>query len=125
MLEASPTILSLEDQSQGISFPDSADLAMMRTYRVPGHPAQPGDQILIWASGLGSGSVLVKIGDIAAEVEVVNAVSGSTGLYTIQARVPAGAAFGDAVPVQVQITTPGGRQFNSNTVAAAIEPVRQ
>jgi uncharacterized protein (TIGR03437 family) len=104
---------------------------MMRNFRVPAHPAQPGDQILIWASGLGSavetsaGTVLVKLGDAAAKVESVNAVPGQAGLYTIQIEVPAVVAFGDALPVQVQVATPDGRQFNSNTVTATIEPVRQ
>jgi uncharacterized protein (TIGR03437 family) len=134
MQEATPTILSLEDQSQAqgvVSFLDTTDLAMMRNFRVPAHPAQPGDQILIWASGLGSaagtsaGTVLVKLGDAAAKVESVNAVPGQAGLYTIQIEVPAVVAFGDALPVQVQVATPDGRQFNSNTVTATIEPVRQ
>jgi uncharacterized protein (TIGR03437 family) len=133
MQEASPTILSLEDQSQAqgvVSFPDTTDLAMMRNFRVPAHPAQPGDQIMIWASGLGptaasAGTVLVKLGDAAAKVESVNAVSGQAGLYTIQVQVPVVVAFGDAVPVQIQVATPDGRQFNSNTVTATIEPVRQ
>jgi uncharacterized protein (TIGR03437 family) len=118
MQDASPTLLS-------VAFLDSADLAMVRNSQVAAHPAQPGDQILISASGLGTGSVLVKIGDIAAEVEAVSTVPGSAGLYTIQARVPAGTMFGDAIPVQVQISGAGGRQFNSNTLTAAIEPVRQ
>ncbi len=117
MLEASPTI-------QSLSHSDSADLPMMRNSLVPAHPAQPGDPIRIVATGLGSGPVLVKIGDIAGEVESVNPVPGFAGLYSIQTRVPAGTVFGDAVPVQIQIATPGG-QFNSNTVTAAIEPVRQ
>jgi uncharacterized protein (TIGR03437 family) len=133
MQEASPTILSLEDQSQAqgvVSFPDTTDLAMMRNFRVPAHPAQPGDQIMIWASGLGptaasAGTVLVKLGDAAAKVESVNAVPGQAGLYTIQVQVPVVVAFGDAVPVQIQVATPDGRQFNSNTVTATIEPVRQ
>jgi hypothetical protein len=34
-------------------------------------------------------------------------------------------AFGDATPVQGQIASPSGRQFNSNTVTATIEPVCQ
>jgi uncharacterized protein (TIGR03437 family) len=118
MLEASPAILSL-------SHSDSADLTAMRTFLAPAHPAQPGDPLLILSSGLGSGPVLVKIGDISGEVESVNAVPGSAGLYAIQTRVPAGTMFGDAVPVQVQVATPGGRQFTSNTVTAVIEPVRQ
>jgi hypothetical protein len=47
MPEASPTILSLDAQSQTvgvISFPDTTDLAMMRNFKVPGHPAQSGDR---------------------------------------------------------------------------------
>jgi hypothetical protein len=118
MLEASPAILSL-------SHSDSADLAAMRNFLAPAHPAQPGDPLLILSSGLGSGPLLVKIGDISGDVESVTAVPGSAGLYAIQTRVPAGTMFGDAVPVQVQVATPGGRQFTSNTVTAAIEPVRQ
>jgi uncharacterized protein (TIGR03437 family) len=132
MLEASPTILSLEGQSQStgvITFADTTDLAMMRNFKVPAHPAQPGDQILIWATGLGSAAeasagTVVKFGDIAAEVEGVNAVSGQAGLYTIQVRVPVVVAFSEAVPMQIRMATPDGRQFNSNTVTATIEAVR-
>lgn len=118
MQEASPRLLS-------VSFADSADRVMMRNYLVPAHPAQPGDQILLWTTGLGSGSVLVKVGDIAAGFEGVDAVPGNAGLYAVRARIPAGTQFGDAVPVQVQVTAPSGRQYQSNTIPAAVEPVRQ
>ena len=117
MQEASPVI-------QSLSHNDSADLAIMRNFLVPAYPAQPGDPIRILATGLGSAPVLVKIGDIASEVESVNPVPGYAGLFAIQTRIPAGTVFGDAVPVQLQVATSGG-QFTSNTVTAAIEPVRQ
>lgn len=119
-------------ENQGvISFAGTTELAMARNFRVAGHPAQPGDEILIWGSGFGmptevaSAAVLVELGGADAEVESVNAVPGHAGVYTIQARVPAGIDFGDAVPVQVQVTTPDGKQFRSDKVTLALEPVSQ
>ena len=134
MQEASPMIFSLDGsgENQGvISFAGTTELAMARNFRVAGHPAQPGDEILIWGSGFGmptevaSAAVLVELGGADAEVESVNAVPGHAGVYTIQARVPAGIDFGDAVPVQVQVTTPDGKQFRSDKVTLALEPVSQ
>jgi uncharacterized protein (TIGR03437 family) len=130
MQEASPAILSLDNsgRNQGlISFADATDLVMARNFRVPAHPAQPGDRILIWATGLGTaatnGTVLTRLGDVAVEVESVQAVSGYAGLYTIQVRIPASLTFSDAVPVQIELATPGGQRFTSNTVTATVEPV--
>ena len=134
MQAASPAILSLDGsgRNQGlISFAGAADLAMVRNFRVPAHPAQPGDRILIWATGLGSaagaatGRVLVKLGDVDTEAESVQAVSGHAGMYTIQTRIPSSMTFGDAVSVQLAVAAPDGREFNSNTVTATIEPVAQ
>lgn len=134
MQQATPTILSLDGsgQNQGvISFAETTDLAMPRNFQVPGHPAQPGDEIRIWGSGLGSPSMLnsstvqVDIGSVAAEIASVSAVPGYAGLYAIQARVPALIDFGDAVPVEVRINTPDGKQVDSNLVTIAVEPVNQ
>ncbi len=134
MQEATPMIFSLDGsgQNQGvISFAETTDLVMARNFRVPAHPAQPGDEILIWCSGLGLPSqvptvtVLVEVGGVDAEVESVHAVPGHVGVYTIQARVPAVMNFGDAVPVQVRVNTLGGKQFNSNPVRVAVELVSQ
>jgi len=134
MQAASPAILSLDGsgRNQGlISFAGATDLAMVRNFRVPAHPAQPGDRILIWATGLGpaagadTGRVLVKLGDVDTAVESVQAVSGHAGVYTIQMRIPASMAFGDAVSVQLAVAAPDGHEFNSNTVTATIEPVAQ
>jgi hypothetical protein len=118
MMEASPTIHSL-------SFADSTDRVMMRNYRVPAHPAQPGDEIMIQASGLGSGALQVQIGEIPGEMESVKAVAGSAGIYAIRAKVPPGREFGENVPVQLQVVAPSGQQFKSNIATATIEPLRQ
>jgi uncharacterized protein (TIGR03437 family) len=133
MNEASPKILSVESsgQNQGpLSFVGTHDQVKQRDFSQSGHPAQPGDEILILATGLGeagrspAASLLVKIGDAYATAESVQPVAGQAGLLAIQLRVPASTAFGRAVPVQLQVLTSDGRQVTSNVVAAAIEPVR-
>jgi uncharacterized protein (TIGR03437 family) len=130
MQSASPRIFSLDSagQTQGIvSFAGTTDLAMTRNSRVQAHPAQPGDEIVIWGSGFGSPAeiatrlISVTLGGVNAEVESVNAVPGVAGVYAIQVRVPAAMLFGDAVPVQLQVIGADGKQFNSNKVTIAVE----
>ncbi len=133
MQEATPVIFALDEagQNQGvISLASTADLAMPRNYRVPAQPAQPGDSILIWGTGLGSPAavaarmVQVEIGGVDAEVESVRAAPEYAGVYAIQARVPAAVSYGNAVPVELRVNSPAGRQFISNAVTIAVEPVR-
>jgi uncharacterized protein (TIGR03437 family) len=134
MREVSPAIFSLDGsgQSQGlVSFTESSDLAMVRSFRAPSHPAQPDDEILIWATGLGpaadgaSGVVAIRLGGVLAEVQAVRAASGYPGVYTLQVRVPGTIVFGDAAPVELVLTTATGEQSKSNVVTIAVEPVGQ
>ncbi len=133
MVDASPTILSMDDseRNQGlISFYGTNDLVMERNYREPAHPAQPGDQIVIFATGLGfaaeslSAKMLVKLSDVYVGVDSLQAVPGYVGIYAIQVRVPAAIAFG-VVSVQLEMMTPDTRQLRSNSVTAVFEAVRQ
>ncbi|MES1260274.1 MAG: putative Ig domain-containing protein [Acidobacteriota bacterium] len=131
MQTALPTLLTLEGRNQGlISFEGMSDLAMERNFRVPSHPAQPGDQIVIHATGMGAaansprGALMVKLGDVYAGVDSVEPVSGYAGVYGIHLRVPAAITFG-TVPVQLQLTMPGGFQVESNSATAFFEAVRQ
>ena len=133
MLEATPSIVTLDGSGSGqgfVSIGGTKNLAMYRNFRIPAQPAQPGDEILIMATGLGStaesavGRVAVQISGIDAPVESVTP-SGQAGLYTIQARVPSGVAFGDAIPTMVQVVTPTGHHFDSESVTLTVEPVRQ
>jgi uncharacterized protein (TIGR03437 family) len=132
MVEAVPTILSMGDspQNQGlISFSGMNDLVMERNFSLPAHPAQPGDEIVILATGLGSaaetssGTMVVKVSDVYAGVESVQAVPGYAGVYAIQVTVPSAMTFG-TVPVQLQMMAPDGHQLNSNNVTATFEAVR-
>jgi len=131
---AAPRILSLNDSSQGqglVFFGETNEMAMVRNFRVPAHPAQPDDRILIWATGLGvaggdsSRTVFVNCDGVPAEVESVQPVVGYAGLYAIEARVPAATPIGDAVPLQLMVATPDGEQLHSNTVTIAVEPASQ
>jgi uncharacterized protein (TIGR03437 family) len=134
MQSASPWIFGsgATGQTQGVvSFIGTTEMAMARNSQVAGHPAQPGDEILLWGTGLGassealSGTVSVKLGGVDAEVEAVNAVPGHAGVYTIQVRVPVPMDFGDGVPVEVQVKGADGKPYRSNSVTIAIEPVLQ
>ena len=134
MQSAAPWIFPADSpqQNQGmISFDGTAELAMARNASVPAHPAQPGDEVLIRATGLGSPAsvspttVSVTLGGWIAQVDSINPVAGSAGVFTISVRVPASITPGDAVPVQINVTGPGGAMAPSNTVTMAVEQVRQ
>jgi uncharacterized protein (TIGR03437 family) len=131
MRSASPWIFSLDapGPKQGVaSFVGTTELAMVRNAQVAAHPAQPGDEILLWGTGFGtsgevqSGTVSVKIGGVDAQVESVNAVTGQAGVYTVRLRVPVPMVFGEEVPAQLQVTGSDGTVFNSNSVTIAVEP---
>jgi uncharacterized protein (TIGR03437 family) len=132
MIEASPVLLSTEESPQGqglIWFSGTNDLVMDRNFSAPSHPAQPGDEISILATGLGSaadlfpGTMLVHLGDVPVGVESVEAVPGYAGVFAVQVRVPATIAFGP-VPVQLQMTPADGRPLTSNSVTAVFEAAR-
>ncbi len=133
MRAVSPTVLSLDGtgRQQGlILFAGTPDLAMERNYRVAAHPAQPGDELVIWATGLGGAgaapsNVQVKIGGVYAGVESVQTVAGHVGLFAIQMLVPPGIPAGDAVPVQLELTTAHSQRVVSNSVTAAFEAIGQ
>ena len=133
MRTATPTILSVEGtgQNQGMIWLSGSSLATARDYRMVGQPAQPGDEVWISASGLGGASdittetVRVEVGGMNAEVESVKPVSGQAGMYSIQVRVPAVIDYGDAMPIQLRISVPDGKQVVGNQVTMAVEPVSQ
>jgi uncharacterized protein (TIGR03437 family) len=133
MQEVSPRILTLNDFGQQglIEFPETGDLAVERNADVVGHPAQLGDRLLIWATGIGlpdqiaTGRIQVKVGAVYTNVDRAVSASGSPGLYGIEFRVPAALNFGDAVPVELSVVTPSGHSVDSNQISASIEAVRQ
>jgi uncharacterized protein (TIGR03437 family) len=131
MQTASPWIFSLggSAQTQAIaSFPGTHELAMTRNAQFAAHPAQPGETILFLGTGFGAlvdtfpATVSVQIGGVDAEVEGLSALPSHGGLYALRVRVPVPMAFGDEVPVEVQVTGPDGKVFRSSGLTIAIEP---
>jgi uncharacterized protein (TIGR03437 family) len=110
-------------------------LAMPATAGVPSRPAQAGETVSVFCTGLGatdpavaSGSaapssppavvkspVAVSIGGLPAMVSFAGLVPGYAGIYQVNAQVPAGIAPGDAVPL---VITQGAAR--SNTAAVAV-----
>jgi len=131
MNEVSPVIRPLLGSAEDhglLAFVGTQDRVMERDFSLSGHPAQPGDEVLIFASGLGKvdtfATLLVEVGGAYARTDSVQPVAGHAGLYAIQVRVPTAPMFGDAVPVQVEVFSFGGQQVVSNVVTAAIEAAR-
>ncbi|HVW84150.1 MAG TPA: putative Ig domain-containing protein, partial [Bryobacteraceae bacterium] len=135
--DASPRILLLSETGQTqtgprgrLSFYGTDDLVMERNPNVSAHPAQPGDEIQIRATGLGASpaglvqTMRVRIGDLYTGAESIEAAPGRPGIWLIRLRVPAGVAGGDEA-VQLQMISPNGNQVTSNIVTAAFEAVRQ
>jgi uncharacterized protein (TIGR03437 family) len=130
--EVSPRILPVEDSGQQglIVFPETGDVAVARNAKVPGHPAQPGDRLVVWGTGLGlaeqimAGTVQVRVGTVYANVDGVVSADGFAGLSGVEFRVPRALNFGDAVPVELHVLPPSGHPADSNEVTASIEPVR-
>ncbi len=118
---------------------DGQALAVDQTGRVvdASNPAQPGQAITIYLTGLGvtapavnvafaapitpvaktQSSVAVTIGEQSADVAFAGLVPGLTGLYQINTVVPAGTIAGEAVPVVVSAS-----QASSPTVTIAVKP---
>jgi uncharacterized protein (TIGR03437 family) len=125
MQAASPMLLAVEDGEQGMIFrAGTAELATVRDAKGAGQPAQPSDTLAIRATGLGNGNaVSVKIGGTSADVLSI-APGDQAGLWEVLASIPSAAQLGDAVPVQLEVTSPDGKQLQSNSVAIAIEAAR-
>ena len=141
---ASPEVFTLDGSGKGqgaILLANSAKVAMTRNGAVPSEPARPGDIVLIFAQGLGpvrhavqageaAGSeplsesnvpIRVLIGDSDGDVMFSGLAPGFVGLYQVNVRVPIAAPVGDAVPVSIRVTEPGGKVWSSNVVTLSIE----
>ena len=134
MQSVAPWIFLAEpiNQTQGaVSFAGTTDLAMARNTQIPAHPAQPGDDIVILATGLGLASdasswmVSANVGGVDAVVNRVEALADRAGVYAVQVRVPVPLEFGDQVPIQLQVMGPDGKRLQSNRASIALEPAAQ
>jgi uncharacterized protein (TIGR03437 family) len=126
-----PAVFSADGSGKGqgmVVLSGTSLLATPRTYLNAGQPAEPGDSIAIFTTGIGpAGGILpqIKIGDLSVTADSVQEVPGMAGVIQILATVPAGLPVGDALPLVVQVTAPDGSVVQTNTVTVAIENARQ
>jgi uncharacterized protein (TIGR03437 family) len=127
---AQPAIFTqdLSGKGQGIVVAVNADGSQY--FPQPGSPASAGAVLVIYCAGLGavqpsigaglpagfsplsatSNLVTVSIGGVDAPVLFAGLTPGFTGLYQVNATVPAGVTPGSAVPITVTVsgqTSPG------------------
>jgi uncharacterized protein (TIGR03437 family) len=140
---ATPGIFALDGTGQGqgaILLANSSTVAMPHTDGIPSQPAKPGTFISIYATGLGpvginlpagqpapthvevpaTAPVDVIIDGLKAEVEFAGLAPGFTGLFQVNARVPASVHASDAVSVQILTHRPDGTIAHSNVVTIAV-----
>jgi uncharacterized protein (TIGR03437 family) len=144
MQYATPGIYTLYGSGQGqgaITLAGTSTFVMVRNPVAPSQPAEPGDYVSIFATGLGpvdnpppagqpaSGDTLsrvqaslqVLVGDIPAEVQFAGLTPGLVGLYQANIKIPDNAPLGPDIPVSILIPAPDGRVLRSNIVTMAIE----
>jgi uncharacterized protein (TIGR03437 family) len=139
MYQTAPGVYSVDGTGTGqglITLTGTSLLATSRDYLALGQPAEPGNSITIRATGIAAlnGALpMVMIGDVYAQVQSAQPVSGVAGVYEITAEVPLSTQAGDAVPVVVVIPSDQsivrlgpsqaqgargfGRQSNQTTIA--------
>jgi hypothetical protein len=88
------------------------------------YPAQPGEEVLIIATGLGDSvrmtdAVKVQFGDFLAVVDATESDASDGELYLLHTRVPFGLETGN-VPVRLKVTR-ADRELTSSDTVAAIE----
>jgi uncharacterized protein (TIGR03437 family) len=132
MRAATPGIFSVDGSGRGpaaATIDATPAFAAVRSARSNGQPAQPGDRLLIRATGLGSEGApsypLVQLGELYVEVESMTPYPGHAGVVAIQVKVPAGTNAGNDIPVRLHLPQPGRSPIGSNTVTVAVEAVRR
>ncbi len=107
----------------------------------PARPAAPGDFLVIYGNGMGTGTVTVAPGEAAPLNPLVRSTAtvlvdfgsgikvpaafaglapGYIGLFQVNVKVPSGTQFGTAVPITLEMQWPD-QTLRSNTVTAAIQ----
>jgi uncharacterized protein (TIGR03437 family) len=143
MVAAAPDLFTLNGTNQGVVLITSTNqIAMPKTNGMASSPAQPGDLLSIYPSGLGETQDLVPagtaapstppiqlknqigvfIGGIEVEPGLAILAPGTAGLYQVNVQLPANVAIGSAVPLYLQVKFPDGTVVRSNTVTLAIDP---
>jgi uncharacterized protein (TIGR03437 family) len=144
MQEASPAIFSLDGSGTGqglVIVGSSSKVAMFPTADLDGQAAEPGDQLVIFANGLGLvdneiaagepatasplsqvvATVRVKVGDVFLPVSFAGLAPDLAGVYQVNAILSDAVPTGPEIPVSLEVTLPDGTVLESNIVTIAIQ----
>ncbi len=144
MQEASPAIFSLDGSGTGqglVVVSSSAKVAMFPTADLDGQAAEPGDQLVIYANGLGLtdnevapgepatssplsqvvATVRVKVGDVLLPVSFAGLAPDLAGVYQVNAVLSDAVPTGPEIPVSLQVQLSDGTVLESNIVTISIQ----
>jgi uncharacterized protein (TIGR03437 family) len=122
--ELAPGLFSIDgsDRGQGMALhAGGSSLVMVRNYHYAAQPAQPGDVIAIYATGMeGLSKASVRIGNTEVEADSLDKVPGLPGLWLLSVTVPQG-EVGNAVGLSISRRMSNEISVSSNQIRIAIE----
>jgi uncharacterized protein (TIGR03437 family) len=147
MKEAAPAIFSLDGSGTGqglVIIANTPKIAMLPNPDMDAQaaePAEPGDNLIIYANGLGLvdhevpdgepaassplsqvvATVRVKVGDVFTPVTFAGLAPSMAGVYQVNTVLSDLVPSGPEVPVTLEIQLPDGTVLQSNTVTIAIQ----
>jgi uncharacterized protein (TIGR03437 family) len=123
--ELSPGIFSADDSGTGqgmVLHADGSSLVMVRNYRHAAQPAQSGDVVTLYATGMeGVTKASVRIGNVEVVANSLDKVPGLPGLWLLSVTIPHGAEIGKAVVLSIGGQMSDGVSVRSNQIRIAIE----
>jgi uncharacterized protein (TIGR03437 family) len=123
---AAPGIFSLDGSGTGQGWvlresTGTNSVAMVRNYRVPSQPATAGEQLLVYATGVGQlTNISVQIGESKVSAAEINPVPNHPGLYQIVVSTPNVVMQNDDLPLSLSADGPDG-DVKTNVVHIAVE----
>ena len=142
MQGAMPGVFTVNSTNQGVVLIGSTNkIAMPATKGIPSLPAQPGDTLTVYATGLGKAidgvdagqaapmdrlvllenKVTVMVGDLEIKPTFAGLAPGTAGLFQIDLVLPADSQLGPTVPFSLKVILPDGGIVEGNHVTIAID----
>lgn len=122
--DLAPGLFSIDgpDAEQGmVVHAGGSSLVMVRNYRYAAQPAQAGDVIVLYATGMeGASTATVRIGNTEVEADSLDRVPGLPGVWLLSVPVPRG-EVGNAVGLSIIARMSNGVSVTSNQIRIAIE----
>jgi uncharacterized protein (TIGR03437 family) len=119
--ELAPGVFSIDGSGAGqgmVLHAGGSSLVMVRNYHYAAQPAQPGDVITLYATGMeGASKASVRIGNTEVEPESFDTLP---GLIVLSVKVPLG-EVGNAVGLSVVGRMSNGASVSSNQIHIAVE----